>query len=92
MRRIILGIFIWFSFVSLSVAQAAPEAEVTSEETQQLQEQITALQKKLDSLLKRTEDSRPGEMAETQTSGSGTESSPGAEQIQQVPGREGELV
>ena len=85
MRGIILGVFVWLSFISLLVAQAVPEAKVTVEEIQQLQEQITALQKKLDSVLNRTVDSHPGELAEMQTSGSRVEGVSSRQEVQQVP-------
>ena len=87
MQRIHILITVWVFSISTLVAQVTPETKVTSEEIQQLQEQITALQKKLDSVLNRTVDSRPGELAETQTSGSTVEGVSSGQEVQQVPGQ-----
>ena len=87
MQKILLGALVWLFPLSLLVAQTAPPTKVSAEEIQQLQQQITVLQEKLDSVLKRTEDSRPGELAETQTSGSTVEDVPRGQEAQQAPGR-----
>ena len=87
MQRIHILITVWVFSISVLVAQVTPEAKVTSEEIQQLQDQITALQEKLDSVLKKVEDSRPGDPLQVQTSGSRTDTASSEQEIQQVPGR-----
>ena len=76
-------------FLSAQDVPGGPRGNVTREEIQQIQEQITALQKKLSTLMERVDDSRPVEPpAQTETSaGGGPTKTEMPSETSPIPGR-----